>query len=215
MKKILTIVSAVATLAACSSIKPDYVVQEANPSNKPAWVEGGISAVKQDGSSLYFIGNADNLNKRLCLKTAQVQADEQFALKINQQIIGKYKSTAASTESNTEEETSSKAEQKIYDELSNNVLAQLNGSVKVQEYWEKRAHKTEMGALKDYTSYSCYVLKKMDSKSLETMMKAHFNKKISELKAAGEATVADQKDLISAVSATINEVKAIQATKAE
>ena len=165
MKKTIALLF-ILLLGACSSIKKDYVITNSSYTPMPKWAKK--EAQKSDDDYKYFVSKAENVNQRLCEKTASARANAVIASEIASTINNTYKSVV---ESKNEEAT----------ELSNETLQQniniyLAGVEQAESYWEKRKYSTELGSEKDRTSYQCYILLRMNRKNYEKAVNASIEK---------------------------------------
>lgn len=156
-------------LVSCNSVKKDYVVTSASYSPVPKWVKK--ESQKSDKDYKYFVSKAENVNQRLCEKTATARANLTIASEISTTINNTYKSVIESKDEEAKE-------------LSNEVLEQsvkvyLAGVEQGESYWEKRKYTKELGAEKNITKYQCYSLVKMNKKNYEKAVNASIDKMMS------------------------------------
>lgn len=196
-KSTLILFGGIAVLAACSSFEPDYTVTDASHASRPDWIQP--ENVKESGSSSnrkehrYYIDSAENINQRLCLKSAEARATQKVASEIAQEVVSRYEERAQSDNQTALEQVKEKLEQ--------NIQVSLHG-VRVQSsYWEKRAYKQELGAPKDYTSYKCDVVVKI--KKAELIQALENYKAMTVRKMQGN----DKTAMAKAVNDTIQDLK--------
>lgn len=178
-KNLVALTAAICLLSACSSFKPDYVVTNASEKSAPKWIAQPKASKVDSGSEAkkhrYYVNDAQNVNQRLCLKSAETRATQKIAAEVAQELMSKY-----------EEKTHSDndvANQQVKDSLQQNIQVNLHGVTVAGSYWEQRAYKKEMGAEKDYTSYKCDVVAKIKKEALVEALEAYKAKTLNTLKA--------------------------------
>ncbi len=177
MKKLLITVCTASLLASCASFTPDYVVTDASESSAPSWIAQS-KAHKIDSSSeakqnRYFVSDAQNVNQRLCLKSAETRATQKIASEVAQELMSKFEEKNRSADDS--------ADSKIKDNLEQNIQVNLHGIIVADKYWEKRAYKKEMGAEKDYVAYKCDVVVKIKKTALADAIEAYKDKTVKTL----------------------------------
>lgn len=192
MKKYLLAVAAVCLVSACASFKPDYEVKDASDSSKPKWTNQE-KADKLDKTNRYYVDEAENVNKRLCLKAAETRATQKIASEIAQELMSKFKEKTASE--------NDVADAKMKEELEQNIQVNLHGVTVNGKYWEKRAYKKELGAEKEYTAYKCDVLVSLKKTALIEALEAYKAKTLKTLK--GE----DKKVMNDVVTSYVSDLK--------
>ncbi len=178
MKKMTVALLALCSVSACASFKPDYEVKDASESSRPAWTVQN-KAYKSDDSDAknthrFFVEDAENVNQRLCLKSAEARATQKVASEIAQELIAKY-----------EEKTQSKndkATAQAKDNLQQSIKVNLHGVAVQGKYWEKRRYLKELGAEKDLTAYHCDVVVKISNAALAEALQAYKDKTMKTLK---------------------------------
>ena len=165
MKKSLILFS-VLLLGACSSVKRDYTITNSSYTPTPKWVKK--EAQKSDDNYKYFVSKAENVNQRLCEKTASARANAVIASEIASTINNTYK--------NIVESKNEKATELSSETLQQNINMYLSGVEQAESYWEKRRYSKELGSEKDYTIYQCYTLLKMNKKNYEKAVNASIEK---------------------------------------
>ncbi len=199
MKKVLTVAS-LCLLAGCASFKPTYDVVEASEDSAPKWIRQE-KAAKIDSSSeakeyRYFVDEAENVNKRLCLKSAETRATQKVAGEIAQELVSKY---AEMTKSEDEQ-----ALAKMKEELKQNIQVNLHGVTVAGKYYEKRAYKVEKGAPKNYETYKCDANVKMKKTDLAAAIEAYKAKTLADLKNS------DKKAMEAAADSLLANLKAVE-----
>lgn len=148
----------------------DYILQGAKTAEVPEWInEPQIWAKKNDKRDAkkfrYFVSTSEVIkNRRLCTKSAQVQATAAIASEITQFIKNSYGQSMHG-------EPNDDAEQYIEETLAQEVQSFLVGARIHRNYWEKRAYKTSLGAEEDRTGYVCSALVKMDRATIKKAIK--------------------------------------------
>lgn len=169
MKKIYLIVLSACLLNACSNIKKDYVVTDASQNSRPDWVKK--EKKNSDKEFNYFVSHGNNINQRLCEKSAMARTSSLVAGEIATQINNAY--TEISDNNNDILNLTSN------EELKNNINLYLSGLKKEEGYWEKREYKKELGASEDKREYQCYVLMKMDKKTYNDALNLSIEKMLN------------------------------------
>ncbi len=139
----------------------DYKVVDASEKSIPDWIdtpEKGESESKAKGNR-YFVNESANIQKRLCIKSAEARATSRIASEIAQFMKNSY---AEATQDGEDEVTSYMQEQ-----LAQEAQSFIVGASVVSTYWEKRAYKEDMGADANKTEYNCFALVRMSKKNLE------------------------------------------------
>lgn len=195
--KVLT-VAAVSLLTACAGFKPDYKVREASDSSKPAWTvqskTSKIDSASERKTNRYFVSDAVNVDKGLCLRSAEVNATRKIASEVAQEIMGAFEENRKSADDS--------ANVKMKEKLEQNIQVNLHGVVVAEKYWERRAYMKDSGAEKDYTGYKCDVAVKIKKDALADALEMYKAKTMRTLK--GEDKAAMEK----AVDKTVEALKA-------
>ena len=193
MKKILLGLSTVALLSACTSFKPDYIVQDASRTSAPKWITNAYKAAdssKEKKEFRFYNADSENVNKRLCQKSAETRATQKIASEVAQEIMGMFQEKNSATDDT--------ATAKLKDVLEQNIKTSLHGVQITDQYWEKRAYRMEMGAPQDIVKYKCDAVVKIKVSSLEEALNAYKAKTIKTLsadqKVAMEQAVDEYKD---------------------
>lgn len=196
MKKIMTAVS-LCLLAGCASFKPTYELIDASETSVPKWVRQEKAATIDSSSEAkeyrYFVDEAENINKRLCLKSAETRATQKVAAEIAQELVNKY---AEMTKSEDDQ-----ALAKMKENLKQNIQVNLHGVAVAGKYWEQRFYKLEKGADKDYKTYKCDANVKMKKADLAAAIEAYKAKTLANLKDG------DKKAMEAAADELLNELK--------
>ena len=200
MKKYLITVSALCLLSACAGFTPDYDITDASETSKPSWTLQS-KAHKIDSSSeakqnRYFVSDAQNVNQRLCLKSAETRATQKVASEIAQELMSRFEEINKSQDDT--------ANSKMKETLEQNIQVNLHGVAVADKYWEKRAYKKEKGAEKDYTAYKCDVVVKIKKTALAEALNAYKEKTVKHLKGA------DKKAMTEAVDSYMTELNAAE-----
>lgn len=162
MKRSFISVFAVSLLSACVHFLSTYNVTDSSHNFRPSWISQ-FRAHKSDSSdeaklNMYFVSDAQNVNQRLCLKSAETRAIRKIALKTTEKLTDRFEKN--------NKPLNNTSNNKIKEQLQENILVNLKNIVVVDKYWEKRAYKKEKGAEKDYTSYKCDVVVKIKKTDL-------------------------------------------------
>lgn len=198
MKNKALTVAALSLLTACAGFKPDYEVRDASASSKPAWTVQSKTA-KIDSSSerkenRYFVADAVNVDKGLCLRSAEVNATRKIASEVAQEIMGAFEENRKSADDS--------ANVKMKEKLEQNIQVNLHGVVVAEKYWERRAYMKALGAEKDYTGYKCDVAVKIKKDALIDALEMYKAKTMRTLKGEDKAAMEQ------AVDKTVDSLKA-------
>ena len=173
MKKICLILLAVLTVS-CSKFKKDYVLVDASSKKRPSWVEKEKYKASSKDEYKYFVSKGENVNQRLCEKTAVARATNVVAAEISNELVDAYNQSIKNNNSNVNEITS--------EDLKQTVNMYLAGVENDEKYWEKRKYSTELGAEKDYSQFVCYALVRMNKKTYNNALNASIDKMMDRLK---------------------------------
>ncbi|MDD4519328.1 MAG: hypothetical protein PHI50_00375 [Alphaproteobacteria bacterium] len=156
-------------LASCSSFKPDFVVTDASEGSVPSWISQKKAYKSETEDTVkdykYYVNDAENTNRRLCLRSANVRATQKIAEQIAQEIVSNYEEDI---DSNNDISTTA-----IKSHIEQNIKVSLHGVSAQDSYWEKRAYKKELGAKKDYQAYKCNVVVKIKKANLIEALEAY------------------------------------------
>ncbi|EQC46600.1 hypothetical protein [Bacteriovorax sp. Seq25_V] len=172
MKKLLLITTAFALVSCGSSEKKaeeptprqfakDYTLLDASSGLVPEWIENPTKGDKSSEikKNRYFVNESSNVQKRLCVRSAEARATARIAQEIAQFMKNSY---AEATQNGDDE-----VNEYMQEQLATEAQAFVVGSSVLKTYWEKRAYKEALGAEEDKTEYNCFALVKMSKKNLE------------------------------------------------
>lgn len=190
-------VSLTLVLSACAGFKPDYVVRDASENSRPAWTLQK-NAYKSDDSAnkkkfRYYVNDAENIDQRLCLKSAEARATQKVASEIAQEIASQF-----SEKSNSHDD---EATRKVKDELEQNIKVSLHGVAVQGKYWERRQYSKELGADSNKTVYKCDVVVRIANEALAESLEAYKTRTLNSLKEA------DKKAMNEVIDSTIDRIK--------
>lgn len=156
--------------------KPDYVILQASQPTEPAWILDPILGddVKERKKSRYFVSESQNVNQRLCVRSAEARATSKIAREIAQFMKNSY-SEATQGE---EDEVTEYMEERLAQESQSFIV----GARVHKTFWEKRRYKEELGAEEDKTEFYCYALVKMTKKDVESAVKNAKKKLLTSIK---------------------------------
>lgn len=177
MKKLLISLCAVASLSACCSVKPDYVVRETMKGGEPDWVEDVADAAKNKEELKefrFYKAEAESTKQRLCLKSAEARATQNIASEVAQEIFAKFQEKNESFDD--------AANSKMQDVLEQNIKTNLHGVQLAGTYWERRAYLTEMGAAQNIEKFKCDAVVKIKVSALEEALDAYKKRTLRQLK---------------------------------
>lgn len=172
MKKFFLVSAIALTLVGCGSsekkdepvareFQKDFQVVDASLGIIPSWIE---EPVKGDTSAeakknRYFVNESSNVEKRLCLRSAEARATARIAQEIAQFMKNSY---AEATQNGDDE-----VNEYMQEQLATETQAFVVGSSVIKTYWEKRSYKEALGAQEDKVEFNCFALVKMSKKNLE------------------------------------------------
>lgn len=183
MKKILLSTLFGLTIIACSNnLKKDYIITGASYLPQPKWVKTGKYETSKKDEYKYFISKADNINQRLCEKTANVRANLVVASEISNTVEDAYNNTISSNENKANELTSEKLQQTI--------KLFLAGIENEENYWERRSYRKELGATENIQKYQCYSLIKMKKTNYDKIVNLSIDKMLSTMNIKDKQKVA-------------------------
>ncbi len=186
--KIVLMVLVLIFIAGCSSVgkdgekrelKKEYIVVDAKYERYPGWInEPVVWASKNDKKHRkyrYFVSTTGLIkNKRLCMKSAEAQANATIAGEISQFIKNSY---AQSVQGNEGDDV----EQYMEDTLAQEIQSFLVGAAVFRKYWEKRVYKVELGAEVEKRGLVCSALMKMKKKTIEKAINKAMKKLIDQV----------------------------------
>lgn len=183
MKKLFCLAVMAFMVVSCNGIKKDYIVTDASYLPQPKWVKKGKYNASKKDEYKYFVSKGDNVNQRLCEKTAQARATAIVASEISNEIVDTYNNVIDSKDIDANEVASEKLEQ--------NIKMFLAGVENEETYWEKRKYSKELGAEQDMSKYQCYALVKMNKKTYNNVLNASIDKMMTLV-----STSPENKDLV-------------------
>ena len=160
MKRCFAVVCLICPLFACTT----YIVEESSEGSlrAPSWTIQSkahrIDPIAENGKYRYFVDTAQDANRRLCLRSAEVNATRKIASEVSQDIVSLFERTDVAGNNLTDSV--------LKDKIGQNILVNLNGVVVAGQYWEKRQYLKEKGAEKDHTAYKCDVVVKIEKGNL-------------------------------------------------
>ncbi len=176
LKKILGLTVAL-TVSACSSSPkqnperdfegPVFQLMDASSKRLPLWIETPEEGdkAKNREENRYFVSESSHSNKRLCTRSAEARATTKIAQEVAQFIKNSY---AEATQGAPDEEVS----EYMQEQLAQETQSFLVGAGVIQNYWEQRRYKKELGADEDEVKFQCYALVRISKKSLSKAMAA-------------------------------------------
>ena len=178
MKRHFIPVFALCLLSACAHFMSTYDITDSSDKFKPSWIVQS-RAHKSDSSdaakqNLYFVSDAQNINLRLCLKSAETRAIRKVAIETAEKLMGRFEKI--------NKPLNNMANSKTKEILQENIQINLRGLNVVDKYWEKRAYKKEKGAEKNYTSYKCDVVVKIKKTDLANALPPYKEKIVKKFK---------------------------------
>ncbi|MDR1498981.1 MAG: hypothetical protein LBS34_01695 [Rickettsiales bacterium] len=175
MKKLALVIILGLIITSCGSIKKNYVIVDAAYLPTPKWVKNGSYKTSQKSEYKYFVSTAENINKRLCEKTASARGNATIAGEIATTTNNTYKNMVKSEDGETTEISSEKLEQ--------NIAMYLAGVENEETYWEKRLYPKSLGAKEDSEKYRCYILLKMNKSIYDKALNLSIEKTMKSISA--------------------------------
>ena len=157
----------------CSGFKKDYKIVDAS-GKKPSWVEKEKYKASSKDEYKYFVSKGENVNQRLCEKTATARATNVVASEIATEIVDAYHQSIKNNNVDVSEITA--------EDLKQTVNMYIAGVENDEKYWEKRKYSTDLWADKDYNQFVCYSLVKMNKMTYNNALNASTDKMIEKLK---------------------------------
>lgn len=182
MKRTFFFMVAVCSLiSACSGIERDYVVRERVPEKTPVWMEPSRAhesdSEENAGKFRYYVNEADNVNRDLCKRTAEVTASAHIAAEIAQEILANYEKEISSKGTDAEQTSTAK----LKDIVRQDIQTKLHGVQIQASSYERRAYLEERGARKNRESYHCAAVAKISLKNLQELLEAYKSETTAEL----------------------------------
>lgn len=168
MKKVILSALLGLSVVACSGIKKDYNITAASYLPEPKWVKKEKYKASKKDEFKYFVSKAENVNQRLCEKTANSRANLVVASEIAMTIEDAYKNAIKSTDGEASELSS--------EQLKQTVKLNLAGVQNEETYWQKRQYLVSLGASEDIIKYQCYSLVKMTKENYNRAVNASVDK---------------------------------------
>lgn len=152
----------------------EFIVLDAQYSAVPGWLnEPQLWAKKHSDDHKkfsYFVSTTGLIkNKRLCTKSAEVQATSKIAAQLTQFIKGSY---AQSVQGDADSEV----DQYMEETLAQEIQSFLVGAQQRRSYWEKRRYKVSLGAEADRVGLICSSLVRMKKSTIKDAMKRAIKK---------------------------------------
>jgi hypothetical protein len=188
--KTLLVGGALLALGACSTkIKKDYTTVDFSHEKRPEWVREGVYKPKEkENEYKFFISEADNVNRRLCEKSAEARGASVLSSEIANRIENSYQEVAESKNLQKEAFSSEKLKQTIQSYLA--------GLEKESSYWEKRNYQRSLGAEEDVAKYKCFSLLKIKKSVYDRAVELSLNKIFKEIGATDSETKNEVKEKV-------------------
>lgn len=209
MKRFISIIALTGLVVSCGSKqvqeeKPrefvkDYNVVDASETITPSWILAPETGDKSSSAAdnKFFVNESENINKRLCLRSAEARATSYIASEIAQFIKNSYAEATQGGESEVVSEY-------MQEQLASETQSFIVGSSVHKTYWEKRSYKKDLGAVENKVLYNCFALVKISKKNLE---KAIENSKAKLLNSIKDPEVKSKTDsILEDVATKFNEV---------
>ncbi|MDR0572383.1 MAG: hypothetical protein LBG48_06045 [Rickettsiales bacterium] len=160
-------------LASCGvRIKKDFIITEVSSERRPAWVKKMMYEPK--GSEYkFFVSEAENVDRRLCDKSAGSRGAVLISSEIASRIDNTYQEVAESK--NLEKESFSN------EKLQQTIKSYLAGIEKHDSYWEKRSYQKKLGSEQDVVKYTCFNLLKMKKTTYDRAVELSVNRMFKEI----------------------------------
>lgn len=185
MLKLLPLILVLSLVGACSSkrkvkdvdnsetIARDFEVRDGSSTIRPGWIEDPEVWAEQEKMDTvkyrYFAFETEpKVNREIACNLAKANVRADIASEITTFI---QKSLAASQEGQAAIDANNPKTQPMREYVSNTlaekVQSLINGAAPIKTYWEKRNYLLKMGAKKDYVSFTCASLIRMESARLK------------------------------------------------
>jgi hypothetical protein len=173
----ILILGLLVAIASCSSSQkeneprdfegPTFQLMDASSKALPRWIDAPVEGdvAKERDKHRYFISESSHVNKRLCTRSAEARATTKIAQEVAQFIKNSY---AEATQGSSDDDVS----EYMQEQLAQETQSFLVGAGVIQNYWEQRRYKVELGAEEDAVKFQCYALVRISKKSLTKAMAA-------------------------------------------
>lgn len=184
MKKVLAYLALSLVLFSCGSsdkkeeriiedvehetIKRDYTVTDASSNRRPGWIEDAQVWANQNGGEVaeyrYFSFETEpKVNRQVACDLAKANARADIAAEITTFIDRSLVSTLEGAASVNENDPNVMAMKDFVDTtLVEKVQSLVFGSSVLKTYWEKRNYRKKLGAVRDFTAFTCAVYIQMN-----------------------------------------------------
>ena len=153
-------------------IKRDYVVTNASSEYRPGWIEDATQWAKQNREDTkqyrYFSFETDTKSSRkiacdLARANGRAMIAGEISTSINRQLTTFMEGQASLSASNPEAQA---LQEYVETTLKEQTQAHIHGTTVVSVYWEKRQHKTDLGASHNFAAWTCANLIRLSSDAL-------------------------------------------------
>ncbi len=156
--------------------KLDYEVIEASETVVPKWIKkpSMVDSEEKRKNYTYYINESENVNLRLCEKSAVARAASHIGGEISQFLKNTYtEGVSGGSRGEVVDEVSTYADEKLTQDIEANIF----GATLVKKYWEKRVLKSDddKEGKKD-VKYKCYSVLRMSLKDTEKAIELAKNK---------------------------------------
>lgn len=154
------------------SIKRDYLVTDASSSLRPGWIEDASLWSRNHNKDMkkysFFsfetepkVGRSISCN--LAKASARADIASEIATFIDKQLGTSQEGSASIDENNPNVKA---LRDFVENTLAEKIQALIHGARVSKTYWEKRKYKQELGAVKNFTAYTCAAFIRMPNKRL-------------------------------------------------
>lgn len=155
------------------AIKRDFVVTDASSNRRPGWIEDAQVWASQNAGEekkyRYFSFETEpKVNRQVACDLAKANARADIAAEIttfiDRSLVSTMEGAAAINENNPQIQA---MKDYVDSTLVEKVQALVHGSSVLKTYWEKRSYRKKLGAVRDYTSFTCAVYVQMERERLK------------------------------------------------
>lgn len=155
------------------TIKKDFIVTDASSNIRPGWTQQPEIWAKDHGMNIkkfrYFTyETTPKVDRQIACSVAKSRSRLAIAQEIStfiENTLGINKEGGASIDENNPIPEAMR--EYVSETLSERTKNYVQGASAIRTYWEKRRYKKDLGAVKDYTGYTCATLVRMGTNRLK------------------------------------------------
>lgn len=162
-------------------IRKDYYVTDTSSASRPGWISNPEGWAKSRGKNVkkfrFFSFETDPKSSRsIACQIAKANVRADIAAEITTFID---KSLGSSQEGNADIDENNPIPTGVRNYIENTLVEKVqslvHGAAVVQTYWEKRRYKKDLGAVKDFTAFTCAAFVRMSSERLSNAVEKAAN----------------------------------------